>query len=104
MTTDLIPDSAGRADQGQGKQQERTHAEGPRKPQVPSKEEILGKLAQLPGLVAMGLWLLIAPGQLVKYPSDLDKHAVAEGTVSLFVEPETSTARAEPSDPIEQQG
>jgi hypothetical protein len=23
--------------------------------------------------VAMGLWLLIAPGQLVKYPSDLDR-------------------------------
>jgi Porin PorA len=47
-------------------------------------------------LVAMGLWLLIAPGQLVKYPSDLDKTAVAKGTLSLFIEPETATARTEP--------
>jgi hypothetical protein len=47
-------------------------------------------------LVALGLWLLIAPGQLVKYPSDLDKTAVAKGTLSLFIEPETATARAEP--------
>jgi hypothetical protein len=47
-------------------------------------------------LVALGLWLLIAPGQLVKYPSDLDKTAVAKGTLSLFIDPETATARAEP--------
>lgn len=47
-------------------------------------------------LVATGLWLLIAPGQLVKYPSDLDKTAVAKGTLSLFVDSETATARAEP--------
>jgi hypothetical protein len=47
-------------------------------------------------LVAMGLWLIIAPGQLVKYPSDLDKTAVAQGTVSLFIDPETATPRSEP--------
>jgi hypothetical protein len=48
-------------------------------------------------LVVLGLWLLIAPGQLVKYPSDLDKTAVAGGTVSLFLDPDTATARAEPA-------
>ncbi|HEX5780467.1 MAG TPA: porin PorA family protein, partial [Solirubrobacteraceae bacterium] len=47
-------------------------------------------------LIAMSLWLIIAPGQLVKYPSDLDKTAVAEGTLSLFLDPETATARTEP--------
>ena len=47
-------------------------------------------------LIAMGLWLIIAPGLLVKYPSDLDKTAVAEGTLSLFLEPETATVRSEP--------
>ena len=47
-------------------------------------------------LVAMGLWLLIAPGQLVKYPSDLDKTAVAQGTLSLYLDPGTAAARTEP--------
>jgi hypothetical protein len=46
--------------------------------------------------VAMGLWLLIAPGQLVKYPSDLDKTAVAQGQLSVFLDPETQEARSGP--------
>ena len=45
--------------------------------------------------VVAGLWTLIAPGQLVKYPSDVDKTAVATGTYSLFVNPSTGTRRAE---------
>jgi hypothetical protein len=48
-------------------------------------------------LVMLGLWLLLAPSQLVKYPSDLDKTAVADGTVSLFLDPGTATARATPA-------
>ena len=47
-------------------------------------------------LVAMGLWLLIAPGQLVKYPSDLDKTAVAQGQLSVFLDPGTGTAQSQP--------
>jgi hypothetical protein len=35
--------------------------------------------------VLAGLWLLIAPGQLVKYPNDLDKTAVAEGTFTQYL-------------------
>jgi hypothetical protein len=57
------------------------------------------KIAALIGatlLVAMCLWLLIAPGQLVKYPSDLDKTAVAQGNVSLFLDLQTATPRSEP--------
>jgi hypothetical protein len=48
-------------------------------------------------LIVMGLWLLIAPGQLVKYPGDLDKTAVAEGTVTLYLDPATAAARAQPA-------
>ena len=46
--------------------------------------------------VVAGLWTLIAPGQLVKYPSDVDKTAVATGTYSLFVNPSTGTPLAKP--------
>lgn len=46
--------------------------------------------------VATGLWLLLAPAQLVKYPSDLDKTAVASGQLTLFVDPATATARSVP--------
>jgi hypothetical protein len=47
-------------------------------------------------LVVAGLWLLIAPGQLVKYPSDLDKTAVANGKLTLFLDPATSAPLAQP--------
>ena len=47
-------------------------------------------------LVAAGLWLLIAPGQLVKYPADLDKTAVARGELTLYLDPETGGPAAEP--------
>jgi hypothetical protein len=46
--------------------------------------------------VILGLWLSIAPGQLVKYPSDLNKTAVASGTVNLYLDPATQTARTSP--------
>jgi hypothetical protein len=46
--------------------------------------------------VILGLWLLIAPGQLVKYPSDLNKTAVATGTLTLYLDPATGTARSSP--------
>lgn len=45
-------------------------------------------------LVAAGLWLLVAPGQLVRYPSDLDKTAVADGRFSLFVDTATGSPLA----------
>jgi hypothetical protein len=44
-------------------------------------------------LVATGVWLLIAHGQLIRYPSDLDKTAVAEGKLTLFLDPATGAAR-----------
>jgi hypothetical protein len=44
-------------------------------------------------IVLAGLWLLVAPGMLVKYPSDLDKTAVAKGRFTLFIDPETATPR-----------
>jgi Porin PorA len=47
-------------------------------------------------LVAVGLWLLIAPGQLVKYPTDLDKTAVAKGKLNLFLDSDTAAARSQP--------
>ncbi|MGZ6642441.1 MAG: porin PorA family protein [Solirubrobacteraceae bacterium] len=47
-------------------------------------------------LVICGLWLLIAPGQLVKYPSDLDKTAVASGKLTLYVDQATGAPRARP--------
>src|SRR5581483_5160749 len=46
--------------------------------------------------VAAGLWALIAPGQLVKYPSDVNKTAVATGTFTLYVDPATGSLRARP--------
>jgi hypothetical protein len=46
--------------------------------------------------VILGLWLLIAPGQLVKYPSDLDKTAVATGTLTTYLDPATGAARSAP--------
>jgi Porin PorA len=49
-------------------------------------------------LVATGVWLLIAPGQLIRYPSDLDKTAVAEGKLTLFLDPATGAARGVPQE------
>lgn len=46
--------------------------------------------------VLAGLWLLIAPGQLVKYPNDLDKTAVATGKFTLFVDQATGAPRLRP--------
>lgn len=48
--------------------------------------------------VLAGLWALIAPGQLVKYPSDLNKTVVATGTFSLFVNPGTGAPRLRPQE------
>jgi Porin PorA len=47
-------------------------------------------------LVLAGLWLLIAPGRLVKYPSDLNKTAIATGTFTQYVDQATGVARAHP--------
>src|SRR4051794_10534855 len=47
-------------------------------------------------LVLALLWALIAPGQLVKYPSDLDKTAIAKGTVTLYFDPATGAPGATP--------
>ncbi len=47
-------------------------------------------------LVAAALWLLIAPGQLVKYPNDVDKTIAATGTMKLFMDPSTGTSLAQP--------
>ena len=49
-------------------------------------------------LVATGLWLRIAPGQLIRYPSDLDRTAVAEGKLTLFLDPATGAARGVPQE------
>ena len=46
--------------------------------------------------VLAGLWALIAPGLLVKYPSHVDKTAVASGTFSLAVNPSTGAPLAKP--------
>ena len=46
--------------------------------------------------VVAGLWALIAPSQLVKYPSDVDKTAVATGRFTLYVDPATGSVRAHP--------
>jgi Porin PorA len=46
--------------------------------------------------VLAGLWALIAPGQLVKYPSDLDKTAVATGKFSLYLHPGTGVPYVQP--------
>ncbi len=46
--------------------------------------------------VLAGLWALIAPGQLVKYPRAVDKTAVATGTFSLAVNPSTGAPLAKP--------
>lgn len=53
--------------------------------------KVAGAIGVLLALAA-GLWLLIAPGELVKYPSDLDKTAAAKGTVTLYLDPETGAA------------
>src|SRR3954454_16667296 len=56
---------------------------------------ILGVLGA--GLLLAGLlWALIAPGQLVKYPSDLDKTAIAKGVVTLYVDPATGAPAKAP--------
>ena len=46
--------------------------------------------------VLAGIWALLAPGQLVKYPNDLDKTAVATGKVTLFLHPGTGIPYASP--------
>ncbi len=46
--------------------------------------------------VLAGLWALIAPGLLVKYPNHVDKTAVATGTFSLAVNPSTGAPLAKP--------
>ena len=46
--------------------------------------------------VLAGLWALIAPGQLVKYPSDLNKTVIATGRFSLFINPATGAPLARP--------
>ena len=46
--------------------------------------------------VLAGLWLLIAPGRLVKYPSDLDKTVAAAGKFTLFLNPATGAPRPRP--------
>lgn len=46
--------------------------------------------------VLAGLWALIAPGQLVKYPSDLNKTAVATGKVTVFLHPGTGLPYTSP--------
>jgi Porin PorA len=46
--------------------------------------------------VLAGLWALIAPGQLVKYPRAVDKTAVATGTFSLAVNPSTGAPLPKP--------
>jgi hypothetical protein len=40
-------------------------------------------------LAAAAVWLLLAPGALVKYPDDLNKTAVAKGTITVYVDPAT---------------
>lgn len=47
-------------------------------------------------LVAAGLWLWLAPGQLVKYPDDLDQTALAKGTVTLYADQDTGAPVSEP--------
>jgi hypothetical protein len=47
-------------------------------------------------LIGAALWLLIAPGQLVKYPSDVDKTVAATGTMKLFMDPATGAPLAQP--------
>jgi hypothetical protein len=49
---------------------------------------------------AAALWLLFAPGALVKYPDDLDKTVVAKGTVSVYVDPETGAPAAPQTLPL----
>jgi Porin PorA len=46
--------------------------------------------------VLAGLWALIAPGQLVKYPTHVDKTVVASGKFSLAVNPSTGTPLSKP--------
>jgi hypothetical protein len=46
--------------------------------------------------VLAGMWVVVAPGQLVKYPNDLDKTAVATGKVTLFLRPGTGIPYATP--------
>jgi Porin PorA len=46
--------------------------------------------------VLAGVWAVVAPGQLVKYPNDLDKTAVATGKFSLFLHPGTGDPYVQP--------
>jgi hypothetical protein len=46
--------------------------------------------------VLAGIWALLAPGQLVKYPNDLDKTAVATGKFTLFLHPGTGVPYVSP--------
>jgi hypothetical protein len=47
-------------------------------------------------LTTAALWFVFAPGALVKYPDDLNKTAVAKGTVSVYVDPETGAPAPAP--------
>ena len=47
-------------------------------------------------VLGAGLWAVIAPGQLVKYPSDLDKTVAATGQFTTFVDPATGLPLASP--------
>ncbi len=47
-------------------------------------------------LAASVLWAIFAPGRLVKFPSDLDKTAVARGTLQLYTDPATAAPLAQP--------
>lgn len=47
-------------------------------------------------MVAAGVWRLAAPGALVKYPSDVNQTAVADGTFTLFLDPATTAPLREP--------
>jgi hypothetical protein len=56
---------------------------------------ILGAIGVLV-LTAAALWIVFAPGALVKYPDDLNKTAVAKGTITFYVDPETGAPAGAP--------
>ena len=56
---------------------------------------VLGSVGTLFLLVA-AVWLAFAPGQLVKYPDDLNQTAVAKGTVTLYLDPATGAPVSSP--------
>ncbi|WP_322778163.1 porin PorA family protein [Frankia sp. Cas4] len=48
-------------------------------------------------LVIAGAWRFVAPGQLVKYPDDLDKTVYATGTLTLYADPATAAPQPSPT-------